>query len=683
MLIKEVILENFMSYEYARIPLKPGVNVICGPNGSGKSSTLIGISVVLGQSYTERSRKLSGLIQWGKDTASVSLVFDNSRRGRRRRPVPQYNTDDLRLTRGLRKDGNYWFEINYRYASKSEVRKLLSGFGIDPDNLLIIMHQNMVEQFSVVSPQDKLKMMEEAVGFKEYRENILDARKKLSGILSEKEALSKLLESAEQTLTYWKEQYERYRRKEELKSRRTLLSEELAWAEVMKQEKVVSDWEKKIESREEELSRLDSETRESQAQVESLSNRLQGYRSELRGLWEDLAKTEGERGRTELGISLSKEEVSRISNQVASLRRETQEWENQFTLFRENMHSLSLTDPVDSWLSSLDDVRESSTTNWLSYLTEREKSAKDSLSILQPTLKDLEEELTQTRSKVKQAASLTDEASNGLLDGSIRLSLSKYRMEILERELSSIKSELSSALSDLESLRSKAEKIGPRVQTTRSLGEIITEIQASDGYMAALSDVSADSQKMYNSYLKVYTELQSKSHLIEENRKKVLSEVEDRMSTWRSIVKDLLARVNPRYQEILGTIGGTGSVRLVDSDDIEAAGVEIFIGFKGAFPVALDAYTQSGGERSVAVMAILLALQQDIKSPFRAVDEYDVHMDPRNREAVSRFLVSAVKSSKESQYLMITPGMINFADEDTHIITVQNVEGKSQVREVV
>jgi len=130
-------------------------------------------------------------------------------------------------------------------------------------------------------------------------------------------------------------------------------------------------------------------------------------------------------------------------------------------------------------------------------------------------------------------------------------------------------------------------------------------------------------------------------------------------------------------------VGGNGSVHLVNASDIEAAGVELFIGFKGAAPVPLDAYTQSGGERSVAVVSLLLALQHHVRSPFRAVDEYDVHMDPRNREAVSRFLISVVKASEESQYLMITPGMINFAEEDTHVITVQNVEGKSQVREVV
>ena len=61
--VKEIILENFMSYEYARIPLREGLNLIVGPNGAGKSSVLLAISVAFGQAYTERSRKLSDLIR--------------------------------------------------------------------------------------------------------------------------------------------------------------------------------------------------------------------------------------------------------------------------------------------------------------------------------------------------------------------------------------------------------------------------------------------------------------------------------------------------------------------------------------------------------------------------------------------------------------------------------------------
>ncbi|HKZ88376.1 MAG TPA: AAA family ATPase, partial [Candidatus Bathyarchaeia archaeon] len=124
MLIQEVILENFMSYEYARVPLRPGVNVIGGPNGAGKSSLLLAISVGLGQSYTERSKKLSNLIRWGKDQARVTLILDNSKRGGKR-PAPRYAKDQIFLTRGIRRDGKYWFELENRAATKQDVERLL------------------------------------------------------------------------------------------------------------------------------------------------------------------------------------------------------------------------------------------------------------------------------------------------------------------------------------------------------------------------------------------------------------------------------------------------------------------------------------------------------------------------------------------------------------------------------
>jgi len=228
MLIREVILENFMSYEYARIPLRKGLNVISGPNGAGKSSILLAISIALGQTYTERARKLSDLIRRGKDLARVTLVLDNSRKGRRR-PVARVNKDYILLSRFLRRDGKYWFEIEGKAATKDDVLRLLSKFRVDPDNMLIIMHQGMVERFIALSPQEKLKMVEEAVGLEAYRRNVVEAQKKLSRILSEEDAVGKLLESAEQTLRYWREQYDKYQQKKQLLLKRRLLERELAW----------------------------------------------------------------------------------------------------------------------------------------------------------------------------------------------------------------------------------------------------------------------------------------------------------------------------------------------------------------------------------------------------------------------------------------------------------------------
>ena len=86
-MIKGVVLRNFMSYSNASVPLYAGLNLIAGPNGAGKSSILLAISLVLGQAYTERSKRLSDLIRWGEDQARISLLLDNSPRDGKR-PFP-------------------------------------------------------------------------------------------------------------------------------------------------------------------------------------------------------------------------------------------------------------------------------------------------------------------------------------------------------------------------------------------------------------------------------------------------------------------------------------------------------------------------------------------------------------------------------------------------------------------
>ena len=234
--LKEIILENFMSYEYARIPFEAGLNLICGPNGSGKSSILLALSVGLGQAYTERSKKLSGLIRRGEELARITLLFDNSPVNGKR-PISGYNSDTFMLSRYLRRDGTYWYEAEYREIPKAEVVKILSSLGINPDNMLIIMHQNMVEEFSVIPPNQKLVMLEEAVGFQNYRKRIVEAQERLSQVLSEESSVLSLLSNAEQTLQYWREQYGKYLKKRELNEKKNYLKRELAWAYVTKTEK--------------------------------------------------------------------------------------------------------------------------------------------------------------------------------------------------------------------------------------------------------------------------------------------------------------------------------------------------------------------------------------------------------------------------------------------------------------
>jgi chromosome segregation protein len=647
MLVQEVILENFMSYEYARVPFKPGVNVICGPNGSGKSSLLLAISVALGQSYTERSRKLSDLIRWGTEKARVTIILDNTKRGEKR-PIPRFNKDQIFLTRVLRRDGQYWFELENRAATKQDVQRLLSKLGVDPDNMLIIMHQNMVEQFTVLSQQEKLRIVEAAVGLEPYRANVLEAQRKLTHTMSQEESVGRLLESAEQTLNYWREQYDRYQEKKQLETKKRFLERELAWAEVVRREEAITELQAETRKEQSVLDQIHEETKTVKEHFQIHEGELETLKKEWRIVFDERLGLEREKGGSEAIASLCEQflkEMAALENphlQLSQIMKETPS--AQFKLLKSD-------------------------------------SLKELIQNSNEQVSKLNAEIDEKQKKTKNLDEGIDKVSAQVLDSRVKLALLQYRSENVTSNLERLENQLKSARTHLNESVAKAEQIGPRIAVIKSANEILDEMRVTDGHLAALSDVSEDIERMYESYSKLYLELKEKAQQVAENRVKALEEVKTRMQNWKTVIQSLLERVNLEYQKTLAQAQAVGEVNLVNGHDIEAAGLEIVVGFKGGKPVPLDAYTQSGGERTTATMSFLLALQQHVRSPFRAVDEYDIHMDPKNREVTAKMLISTVKDAS-AQYIVITPSQITFAQNETNIITVQNIEGKSVIREV-
>ncbi|MCQ5377324.1 MAG: AAA family ATPase [Candidatus Methanomethylicia archaeon] len=576
MTILEVVLENFMSYEYARVQLRRGLNLICGPNGAGKSSILLAISVGTGQSYTERSRKLADLIRRGKETARVTLVLNNSAADGKR-PVPFINNDLIAISRYLKKDGTYWFEINGKEASKFDVNRLFKNVGMNPDNMLIIMHQNMIEEFAITSPEEKLRMVEEAVGFSQYRKAIYDSEEKLNRILGEEEATSQLLSSAEQTLAYWKELNDKFNEKRALLDRRSFLEREMIWAQIIRNEKNVASLEERLNLK--------------SAQLISLSKEISDNAKAAKDCWE-LYLGEKERFRQILSLSSANRDVSRDVG--------------------------VLSESLDNTVKRYVEI------------------------------------------KVNEA-------------------IMRFKIDELERDLRDLRNSLTDARAALEEINRLREKAGERIDTSRTLMEISDETKYVNAHLLSLGEVPDDTPSMYQTYQKTYAELKQKAEIVGENRRRTIEELDERKRIWKGVMEKLIEDTVPIYKDVLARVNGMGSIRLSGMDDPDKAGIEVTVGFRGTSPVVLDAYAQSGGERAVATMAFLLALQHNLKSPVRAVDEFDVHMDPSNREAMMRMLFSFMNENSDVQFIVITPSQLSAIGEFTNIIFVQNVHGKSEV----
>jgi structural maintenance of chromosomes protein 5 len=637
LLIQELIVENFMSYEYARVPFKKGVNVIGGPNGAGKSSLLLAISVGLGQTSTERSRKLSDLIRWGQDQARVTLILDNTKQGNRR-PEAKYNKDQIFLTRVLRRDGKYFFELENRSATKQDIERLLGKFGVDPDNMLIIMHQNMVEKFSVLSNVDKLRMVEDAVGLEPFRENVLSAKTKLTRILSQEESVGKLLEQAQQTLNYWREQYEKFQEKKQLQLKRRFLDRELLWAEVERREAIVKSLQVNYNKNQQALGKIEDERQSIISELDRQELKQKALRGEIKGVYDE-----------------------------------------RIGLEREVAHNQSTQSLIEQFLGEAELLESLANKNKFKLL--RAENLRELLQVSQKQILNATSQIQANQSKLGNLEQSTDKFSTIALDNRVTLALLDFKQERAVREQESIEKTLKEAQDNLNAALVKAQESGERIAVLKSSGEIQAEMGLTDGHLVALASVSEEIERQYESYSKLYLELKDKAQLVAENREKTLEEVKTRMTAWRTVMEDLLKRVNVEYQRIMSQTLATGEVLLSNAQEIETSGLEIYVGFKGSKPVALDAYTQSGGERTTATMGFLLALQQHVRSPFRAVDEYDIHMDPKNREMIAKVLVAIIKDAA-SQYVVITPSQITFAQQDANVITVQNLEGKSLVREV-
>ena len=640
-----------MSYKNTSIPLRPGLNLIIGPNGAGKSSILLAISVVLGQAYTERAKKLSELIRWNEQEARISLLLDNEV-PKGARPFPQARSDKVLLTRVLKRSGDYHYLLNNKPISKINLVEGLSRIGLNPDNMLVIMHQLMVGRFGSVSPIDKLLLLEDAVGFAAYRREVLEASSRLQKLTTERETMSSVLEGTKETYLHWQREYEKYELKRKLEDQFKDLQRELIWRRIIRRESS----QKRVKDR---ISSLQGKIVETREEFETSHKQHQQVLTVLARVSEELEELREEHLKLEHGRGLPAGSLEWISR-ITDLLRTQQE---VLTTLQQKARDVSLSTENDQLSQVLSDLVE-----------EHEK-----ISI---TAKTADQDFEKVRTGITELTSQLTKNTDVLIESRVKKEVSNFKLALMEQEVQELEVQLRIGQEEIEPLRTQASQLGPVFENPRDLQQISLDVASVQERLRPLAHLSAEVEKMYKNYGDLYEDLKKKAEVVEQNRSEVLGELRERFDRWKTVMDKLLEELSARYNALLSEVESKGRIVIKASKDIEKAGLELYAGFKGNEPVSLDGLAPSGGERTVALIAFLLSLQQFISSPFRAIDEFDVHMDPRNRETVSKLIHAAAKASDSSQYIAITPGQVTLPEDNVHVIVVQNVEGSSIVKEL-
>uniref|UniRef100_A0A6G1SB21 Structural maintenance of chromosomes protein 5 n=1 Tax=Aceria tosichella TaxID=561515 RepID=A0A6G1SB21_9ACAR len=171
------------------------------------------------------------------------------------------------------------------------------------------------------------------------------------------------------------------------------------------------------------------------------------------------------------------------------------------------------------------------------------------------------------------------------------------------------------------------------------------------------------------------------------DKRKQMAELEEAISSMtgeQAVIKerflskldDVITVIDEHYQEFMSKLNYGGKVELywdtAHPDDFSSYGINIMVKYRDDEQlIPLSSTRQSGGERSVATMIYMLALQTKTTVPFRVVDEINQGMDKDNERKVFELLVRTAEESS-SQYFLVSPKLLsglNYGDQmQIHVV---------------
>ena len=272
---------------------------------------------------------------------------------------------------------------------------------------------------------------------------------------------------------------------------------------------------------------------------------------------------------------------------------------------------------------------------------------------------------------------------------------------VLVDERASLRTELTQKSTDAQSRRRLSDELGRSIINKEMvINELYSDMQAND-ISPAPPEVSlpsvGDAEKRVRSLeramekhgpvnmlaIEQYAECEERldSMKVEfkqlQSRRANLVEITEKLELQRKqkLVK-VLDKVNENFQKSYKILsdGGKGELYLENPDEPFKGGLELWAKPKGKSS-KVNRLQLSGGEQSMAALALIFAIQDYDPSPFYYFDEVDQNLDAINAERIAEM---CRERSKKAQFLMVTLRKVSLRLADHHIGITHGGDGCSR-----
>lgn len=251
--IESITLRNFMSHHLLG-PLKFGANVnfIVGNNGTGKSAILTALIVGLGgkATTTNRGTSLKGFVKYGETSTDIKVKLKN--RGNDPYKGDVYG-DSICIEHRITSDGCRTCKIKNKAGhvvstKKEELTAILDHFGIQVDNPVSVLNQEMSKQFlHSKSEADKYRFFMKATLLEQMKRDYIHIKQTKAVTRDQVERQEECLRDLRQLFLQRKERYERMSSLDDMRQTLEDLKKKMAWSLVREKESQVEQLKEQIE----------------------------------------------------------------------------------------------------------------------------------------------------------------------------------------------------------------------------------------------------------------------------------------------------------------------------------------------------------------------------------------------------------------------------------------------------
>ena len=220
------------------------------------------------------------------------------------------------------------------------------------------------------------------------------------------------------------------------------------------------------------------------------------------------------------------------------------------------------------------------------------------------------------------------------------ISRAKYRIPTLEDTINELDQELK--------LYNVALKTDEKLANVESLKDSMKVIEES---MRELEPVNMRALEEYEHQSERKNKLDEDIKHLKDQKKNLIKLVDEITEKKKERFFEVFDAVNKNFKESYAQLseGGEAELQLDNPDAVFEGGMTIKARPRGKKVLLLNAL--SGGEKSIASLAFIFAIQHYDPSPFYVLDEVDMFLDGINAETVSRMVK---QKALDSQFIMVS-----------------------------